>query len=58
MLFSNIGSTLSDSIEIDDSTLDFTDYLNNPTEHRFNINTITEGETLSIINCKKYIIKK
>ena len=41
---------MSDSIEIDDSTLDFTDYLNNPTEHHFNFNTITESETLSIIN--------
>ena len=49
-IFSNIGSTLSDSIEIDDRTLDFTDYLNNPTEHRFNFNTITESEVLSIIN--------
>ena len=48
IFFSNIGSTLSDSIEIDDSTLDFTDY--NPTEHRFNFNIITESETLSIIN--------
>ena len=28
IFFSNIGSTLSDSIEIDDRTLDFTDYLN------------------------------
>ena len=50
VFFSNIGSTLSDSIEIADSTLDFTDYLNNPTEHHFNFNTITESETLSIIN--------
>ena len=50
IFFSNIGSTLSDSIEIDDSTLDFTDYLNNPTQHHFNFNTITESETLSIIN--------
>ena len=50
IFFSNIGSTLSDSIEIDDNSLDFTDYLNNPTEHRFNFNTITESETLSIIN--------
>ena len=49
-VFSNIRSTLSDSIEINDNTLDFTDYLNNPTEHRFNFNTITESETLSIIN--------
>ena len=30
--------------------MDFTDYLNNPTEHHFNFNTITESETLSIIN--------
>ena len=50
IFFSSIGSTLSDSIEIADSTLDFTDYLNNPTEHHFNFNTITESETLSIIN--------
>ena len=50
IFFSNIGSTLSDSIEIDDSTLDFTDYLNNHTQHHFNFNTITESETLSIIN--------
>ena len=50
IFFSNIGSTLSDSIKIDANTLDFTDYLNNPTEHRFNFNTITESETLSIIN--------
>ena len=50
ILFSNIGSTLSDSIEINDNTLDFIDYLNNPTEHRFNFNTITESEPLSIIN--------
>ena len=50
IFFPNVGSTLSDSIEIADSTLDFTDYLNNPTEHHFNFNTITESETLSIIN--------
>ena len=50
IFFPSIGSTLSDSIEIADSTLDFTDYLNNPTEHHFNFNTITESETLSIIN--------
>ena len=54
IFFSNIGSTLSDSIEIDDDTLDFTDYLNNPTEHRFNFSTITERETLSIINKLKF----
>ena len=27
IFFSNIGSTLSDSIQIDDNTLDFTEYL-------------------------------
>ena len=45
IFFSNIGSTLSDSIEIDDSTLNFTDYLNNPTKHHFNFHLITESET-------------
>ena len=50
ILFSNIGSTLSDSIEINDNTLDFTNYLNNSTEHRFNFKTISENENLSIIN--------
>ena len=49
IFFSNIGSTLSDSIEINDNTLDITDYLNTPTEHRFNFNRITESETLTII---------
>ena len=48
--FSNIGSTLSASIKLDDSTIAFTDYLDNPTEHRFSFNKITENETLTIIN--------
>ena len=34
---------------LDDSTLDFTDCLNNPTEPRFKFNTITESETLLIV---------
>ena len=46
IFFSNIGSTLSEAIKLDDSTLAFTDYLNNPTEHRFNFSKITEKETL------------
>ena len=50
IFFSNIGSNLSHSIEIVDNSLHFTDYLNNPTEHRLNFNVITESETLSIIN--------
>ena len=50
IFFSNIGSTLSEAIKLDDSTLAFTDYLNNPTEHRFNFSKITEKETLTIIN--------
>ena len=49
--FSNIGSTLSASIKFDDSTLAFTDYLDNPTEHRFSFSKkIPEKETLIIIN--------
>ena len=48
--FSNIGSTLSASIKLDDSTIAFTDYLGNPTEHRFSFSKITENETLTIIN--------
>ena len=58
IFFSNIGSTLSESIEINDNTLDYTDYLNNSTEHRFNFNTITESETLSIINKLKFFRKR
>ena len=47
---SSIGSTLSESIKLDDSTLAFTDYLDKPTEHRFSFSKITEKETLTIIN--------
>ena len=50
IFFSNIGSTLSASIKLDDSTIAFTDYLDNPTEHRFSFSKITENETLTIIN--------
>ena len=49
-IMTNIGSTLSESIKLDDSTLAFTDYLDNPTEHRFIFSKITEKETLTIIN--------
>ena len=48
--FSNIGSTLSKAIKLDDSTLAFTDYLNNPTYHRFIFINITKKETLTIMN--------
>ena len=41
IFFFNIGSTLSEAIKLDDSTLAFTDYLINPTEHRFNFSKIT-----------------
>ena len=44
ILFSNIGSTLSKAIKLDDGTIVFTDYLNNPTEHRFIFRKITEKE--------------
>ena len=50
IFFSNIGSTLSEAIKLDDSTLAFTNYLSNPTEYRFNFSKITERETLTIIN--------
>ena len=50
IFFSNIGSTLSETIKLDDSTLAFTDHLNNPTKNRFNFSKITEKETLTIIN--------
>ena len=48
--FSNIGSTLSSSIKLDDSTLAFTDYLDNPSEYRFSFSKIAEKETLTIIS--------
>ena len=50
IFFSNIGLTLSASIKLDDITIAFTDYLDNPTEHRFSFSKITEKETLTIIN--------
>ena len=50
IFLSNIRSTLSEAIKLDDSTLAFTDYLNNPTEHCFNFSKITEKETLTIIS--------
>ena len=53
IFFSNIGSTLSASIKLDDSTIAFTDYLDNPTDHRFSFSKITENETLTIINSLK-----
>ena len=48
--FLNIGTTLSAFIKLDDSTLAFADYLDNPTDHRFSFSKITEKETLTIIN--------
>ena len=36
--------------ELDDNTLAFTDYLDNPTEHRFNFSKVTENEIVVIIN--------
>ena len=48
--FSNIGANLSSSIKLHDSNAAFTDYLNNPTDHRFTFSQINEREVLSIIN--------
>ena len=50
IFFLNIGSNLSASIELDDNTLAFTDYLDDPTEHRFNFSKVTENEIVVIIN--------
>ena len=50
IFFSNIGSNLSASIELDDNTLAFTDYFDDPTEHRFNFSKVTENEMVVIIN--------
>ena len=50
IFFSNIGTNLSASIELDDNTLAFTDYLDDPTEHRFNFSKVTENEIVVIIN--------
>ena len=50
IFFSNIGSNLSASIELDDNTLAFTDYLDDPTERRFNFSKVTENEIVVIIN--------
>ena len=48
--FSNIGTNLSFSIKLEDRNAAFTDYLHNPTDHRFTFSQINEREVLSIIN--------
>ena len=50
IFFSNIGSNLSASIELDDNTLAFTDHLDDPTEHRFNFSNVTVNEIVVSIN--------
>ena len=50
IFFSNIGYNLSASIELDDNTLAFTDYLNDQTEHRFNFSKVTENEIVVNVN--------
>ena len=50
IFFLNIGTNLSASIELDDNTLAFTDYLDDPTEHRFNFSKVTDNEIVVIIN--------
>ena len=48
---SNIGTNLSSSIKLDEGIGAFTDYLHNPTDHRFTFfSQINEREVLSIIN--------
>ncbi len=48
--FASIGSTLSSNINLQNSPITHNDYLNTPTDARFNFNTITEDQTISIIN--------
>ena len=48
--FSNIGTNLSSSIKLEDRNAAFTDYLHNPTDHRFTFSQINERKVLSIIN--------
>ena len=50
IFFSNIGTNLSSSIKLEDRNAAFTDYLHNPTDHRFTFSQINEREVLSIIN--------
>ena len=50
IFFSNIGTNFSASIELDDNTLAFTDYLDDATEHRFNFSKVTENEIVVIVN--------
>ena len=47
--FASIGQNLSSKININDNSLQFTDYLNRPTEKRFSFQPITEKEIMSII---------
>ena len=47
--FASIGQNLSSKININDNSLQFTDYLNRPTEKRFIFNPITEEEIMAMI---------
>ena len=44
--FASIGQNLSSKININDNSLQFTDYLNRPTEKRFIFNPITKEEIM------------
>ena len=48
--FFNNGTNLSSAIKLDDGNAAFTDYLHNPTDHRFTFSQINEREVLLIIN--------
>ena len=46
----NIGVKLSSGNDRQNGDKSFSDYLNNPTEHRFNFSVINESEVLATIN--------
>ena len=48
--FSNIGPSLSEKIDMSESTMTYSDYLTNPAHSRFSFTPISEKETLNIIN--------
>ena len=48
--FSTIGTNLSSNLNNINTNLKFTDDLNNPTDHRFRFQQVSNKEVLSIIN--------
>ena len=49
-IFSNIGPSLSEKIDISWNTMTYSHYLTNPIHSRFSNTPVSEKETLNIIN--------